>query len=502
MFKINVKLIRFAAVAATLLSMASLANLVHAHADTPEIVYSFPAGSGADLGAVQDALNAVVTPKIGATVKLNPIDWGTYEQKMKLAFAAGESCDITFTAQWINNYTQNVANGNLLALDDLLTKATPKLYASMPPAIWDGSRVNGKIYQVTTEIMWPKDFGFYVRKDLAEKYKLDLSTIKTYADLEPFLQTLKDKEPGLTPAYLESQAFGNVSLTDIAGYDGGIDGNGGVIADVRYDDKSLKAIPLAFTPEYKAFVDLQYKWSKAGFFPKDLQSRDDTDAQMKAGKFGVQLDRVIKPGSEAEEKGIYGYDWLSKDMATSYFYGTDSVTAGFAICAATKHPQEALKFLELLHTDEVTFNIVAHGIEGKHWEFIDKAKKLIGFPSGVTVKTTGYNPAQGWMWGNQFLEYYIDPAQVGAWDLTKTINAKAQPSVALGFSLNPDPIKNELAQLSSVHTQYALPLQTGLVDPATGLPAYQAKLKEAGLDKVLTEIQKQLDAWSKAKSAS
>jgi putative aldouronate transport system substrate-binding protein len=177
------------------------------------------------------------------------------------------------------------------------------------------------------------------------------------------------------------------------------------------------------------------------------------------------------------------------------------VTAGFAVCHASKHPEEALKFLELLHTDEITFNILAHGIEGKHWVFVDKEKKLIGFPSGVTGDNVGYNPAQGWMWGNQFLEYYTLPAQVGAWDKTKELNKQAVGSVALGFSLNPDPIKNELAQLSSVHSQYGLPLETGLVDPATALPEYQAKLKEAGLDKVVAEIQSQLLAWNKAKGS-
>jgi len=443
-----------------------------------------------------------VGPEIGATVRLNPVDWGSYDQRMKLGFAAGEACDAEFTAQWINNYTQNVANGNLLALDDLLPTVTPVLWASMPPAIWDGSRISGKIYQVTTEIMWPKDFGFYVRSDLAEKYNLDLSAIHTYADLQPFLEAVKQGEPDMIPAYLEQQAFGEVNLMNIADYDGGIDGSGGAFAVVRYNDADLKVLPAAWVAEYQQQVELQRQYYQAGYFPQDLLSRDDTDAQMRAGRFAIQMSRVIKPGSTSEEVGLYGYDWLAKDLATSYFYGTDSVTAGFAICSNSQHPQETLKFLELLHTDENVFNLVAHGIEGRHWEWVDQSTKLIGFPAGVTGDNTGYNPAQGWMWGNQFLEYYTIQAQVGAWDETKILNQQAVGSVALGFSLNPDPIKNELAQLASVHAQYGLPLETGLVDPATALPEYQSKLQDAGLDTVVTEIQNQLNAWKAAQGSS
>ena len=34
--------------------------------------------------------------------------------------AAGEACDIIFTAPWINSYANNVANGVLAPLDELL----------------------------------------------------------------------------------------------------------------------------------------------------------------------------------------------------------------------------------------------------------------------------------------------------------------------------------------------------------------------------------------------
>ena len=67
------------------------------------------------------------------------------------------------------------------------------------------------------------------------------------------------------------------------------------------------------------------------------------------------------------------------------------------------------------------------------------------------------------------------------------------------FTLNQDPIKNELAALNSVMVQYEVPLNYGFVDDvAGGLATLKQKMKEAGIDKVMTEIQKQLDAFKAA----
>lgn len=48
--------------------------------------------------------------------------------------------------------------------------------------------------------------------------------------------------------------------------------------------------------------------------------------------------------------------------------------------------------------------------------------------------------------------------------------------------------------------QYCDPLEKGLVDPEQGLSECQAKLQEAGIDKIVTEIQRQVDEWAKANS--
>ena len=67
----------------------------------------------------------------------------------------------------------------------------------------------------------------------------------------------------------------------------------------------------------------------------------------------------------------------------------------------------------------------------------------------------------------------------------------------MGFNFNPEPVKTEMANVSAVYKELADPVLSGKVDPAVALPELQGRLEEAGVQKVLEEAQKQLDAWAK-----
>jgi putative aldouronate transport system substrate-binding protein len=98
-----------------------------------------------------------------------------------------------------------------------------------------------------------------------------------------------------------------------------------------------------------------------------------------------------------------------------------------------------------------------------------------------------------------FNSYRQDANQPEWYPVGPNLNNSATVSKLLGFSLNPDPIKTELAQCQSAIDEFSSGLFTGAVDPEVVLPQLNAKLKSAGLDKVLAEIQKQINTWKKSK---
>src|SRR5689334_16954773 len=132
-----------------------LAACAPAASAVTEVSYTYPTFTPVpDIQVVQDAINNIVRAKYNLTLKLNPIDAGSYDQKQKLAVAAGDVQDIVYAVPWTNNYYVNVAQGALAPLDDLLKKNAPKTFASMSAQAWNATRVSGKIYGVLNQQPW------------------------------------------------------------------------------------------------------------------------------------------------------------------------------------------------------------------------------------------------------------------------------------------------------------------------------------------------------------
>ena len=55
-----------------------------------------------------------------------------------------------------------------------------------------------------------------------------------------------------------------------------------------------------------------------------------------------------------------------------------------------------------------------------------------------------------------------------------------------------------MAAVQSVFDQYRLPLENGVIDPDENLPKFIQALKDAGIDTVIAEKQRQLDEWAAA----
>ena len=66
-----------------------------------------------------------------------------------------------------------------------------------------------------------------------------------------------------------------------------------------------------------------------------------------------------------------------------------------------------------------------------------------------------------------------------------------------GFSPDLSAVELEKVSVSGVKAQYRNQAMLGTVDPETVIPEYIAKLKEAGIEKIIAEMQQQYDAYLK-----
>lgn len=465
-----------------------------------EVSYTYPTFTPVpDIQLVQDAINKIMKARYNLTVKLNPIDSGAYDQKQKLAVAAGDEQDIVYAVPWTNNYYVNVAQGALLPLDDLLKKSAPKTFASMSTPSWNATRVGGKIYGVLNQQPWTRPIGPRVRKDLAQKYGLDLDKVNTFDDLTPFLAAVKAGEPGVTPIGVgQVTDKGGPYSSVYLGYEivDGVSTDAGIIG-VKADDANLMVVNIATLPEFFHQVQLARQWFQAGYYPTDLPG-DQVTANWRAGKYAVEID-VVHRDSLGQLKQTYGYDFVAKGLGPLVLTTSGIIATMNNISSTTKHPEAAMQVLEAFNNDLDIYHLLCRGIEGKHYVISDTANNVVDFPSGVSASNDRYNPQSSWMFGNIFNDFYSSEDVAGAWPLSLQDNQTATPSQALGFAFDPTSVKTELAQVQQAQQQYGYPLIMGRVDSSSGLQTYLSKLNDAGIQKVISEVQSQLNKWKSSK---
>lgn len=85
------------------------------------------------------------------------------------------------------------------------------------------------------------------------------------------------------------------------------------------------------------------------------------------------------------------------------------------------------------------------------------------------------------------------PSPSNLWEEMAAFN-DAPPSIALGFVFDPTPVDGQVAALTNVVSQYNQGLGSGMMDPST-LAEFRQALKDNGLDDVIAETQRQLDAF-------
>lgn len=160
-----------------------------------------------------------------------------------------------------------------------------------------------------------------------------------------------------------------------------------------------------------------------------------------------------------------------------------------AISETSQNPEKVMEFLNLLNTDPYLRNLVDKGIEGVHYE-----KNEDGTIRDLPARIERYN-MPSYSLGNHFILYLYEDDPQDKWEKFQEFNESAIVAPGLGFHFNSDPVRSEIAAISNVSNEFYPALATGSVDPEVYLPRFNEKLKDAGLEKVMAEIQKQFDEW-------
>lgn len=453
-----------------------------------EISLVYPGTPQADEKKIEAALNKILTEKINATIDLRPIDWGAWDDKINLMVASSEAVDIVFTAQW-NGHAKYVAKGAFIELGDLIDQYGQGIKDSLDPAFLEGAKINGKNYGIPTNKELAAEGGIVYRKDVTDELGIDMSNVKTPADLDAVYAQVLAKKPELTPLYTTAGAFNSHFF---ANYD--FLGDSTIPGAILKDLDSTTVAPAEQIARYKEYLNLTRDYFKKGYINKDAATTQvsSSDAWLAGTVFSTI--EPLKPGKADEIASASNLTGKLAQITMNEKTVATSETAGsmLGISFTSKDPARAMMLINLLHTDKELNNIINFGIEGDHFT---RNGEIIT----ATANTANYNPGAAWMFGSQFLNYVWSTEDPDKWAKFKEFNQNAKISPGLGFVFDSEPVKAEVGALANVIRQYQRALETGSVDVDKALAEYEAKLKEAGVDKVVAEKQKQFDAFLASK---
>lgn len=448
----------------------------------------------ADIEQVQAEISKLAQEKINATVKLLPIAIGSWNQQMNLMLTSNEKLDLIVTGSSPTfGYGPQVAKGQLLPLDDLVSQYGQDIKSAVGEEFMKASNIGGKIYGIPSIRDLAVNYGVLMRKDIADKYNIDMGAMKSLDDLEAAMKIIKAGEPNTAVI-----APGTAGRSIVDYLMGDIDMLGDSFGVLLNNGSDLKVVNWYETPQYAELVKRVRGWYNAGYILKDAATNKESIGDLIKGQRTLAYVANLKPGVESQESRLTGTEIVRANL-TEPLAKTETVTnIMWALPRNSSNPERAMQFLNLMYSDKQIINLFDWGIEGKHY-VKTATDNVIKYPDGVDATNSGYNLNMGWLFGNQFLSHTFEGDDPDIWNKLDEFNKSAIKSKALGFTFDTTSVKTEYAAVVNVVNQNKLGLETGTLDPDKTLPDFISKLKAAGIDKIIAEKQKQLDAWASKK---
>lgn len=460
-----------------------------------------------DRAAVEKAINAYIEPLINANVTFHIIPWGDWNAKAITALEAGEKMDIIFTADW-EGYMKEVSEKLLVPLNDdndpngnLLDRYGQGILSTLNPAFITGSQVDGVSYAIPTNKELSVPWGFVYNATIADEIGFsdaEAAKVKSMKDLEPWLAKAKAAHPDIYP-YLTDGTVGfmqwiHAFATNLSDY---------VVNTSAIPDANGKVDETIITPMeadwMKDYLTIVRDWYKKGYINPDAGlTTFDPSPVMNSGKFFIEPMPLKGNNIKAQELVIASGN---KDLKLKEIYGMPKVIntsdAGGSMLAIPKtspHPVEAMKLIDLMHTDPKLINMMLYGVEGTHWK--EDADGRVNVTNDAWLKA---HPG-AWVWADITIQKVTNQEDPKKNQLLIDYAKDAFPEPSLGFRFRTETVDAEITAINAVVDGGQRALLTGYVDPATELPKFLTDLKNAGLEKVRAEVQKQYTEWKAASS--
>ncbi len=460
--------------------------------DIVDIVYMYPwfgtIPSGVD--DVEAAINEITEEKISVHVTLKPVVTSSFSQEMSLVLAGNEKVDL---ATIPDDYMDMLAKDQLLEMNGWLETYGQGILESVGEFI-SGTTRDGKIYGVTVMSGKATSAHFLMRTDWLEETGIDagqITPVKSISDMKDNLDVIEKIFEKVRENHPEAEicitSVGDSNLDSLIAYDSMGDNLGVILGGDSYTIENLYT-----SDEYRQAVELASRWNSLGYMMKDAAVNTATDSNIFLTGNAFCSVVVTQQGVEAQYKQTTGYDFTAVQVMQPLLYTGQNVQTVNALPICCQEPEAAVKFLNLMYTDKDVVNLLAYGIEGVHYRFMEDG--TVDYPEGITAQNSAYPCSQTWLFGNTLLDYVKVGNVPDLYEIQAQANETAARSWAFGFIYDNTPVFSEVTECKKIIEEYEPGLLTGELDIKM-LDEFNDKLEDAGINQIIQEKQRQFDTW-------
>ncbi|MGG4345539.1 ABC transporter substrate-binding protein [Paenibacillus lautus] len=418
---------------------------------------------------------------LGLKVEVVFVPWAQYWEQKDIMLAANEPIDLYWDG--LPDLSTIVNKKQAMVLDDLIEKYGQDMLKVLPMEQLQGATIDGKIHGIPSA--YAPSSAMYqlvaVRQDILEA--VGMTDLKTADDLKEFATRAKEKFPEMKgPAdivfkpltrYFSDEQYNWIAVEDL----------------VVFGEDSKKAYSYYETEAFQKVAKFNRSMYDAGLYTEDLTIKyNERDSRMQTGLYlwvegslGKEMEIADTIKANAPDAEVKTY--LLAEDKPRYVTAAGGEVLGIPVNAP--NPEGAMKFVNWIYKSQENYLFALYGVEGKDYEIVD----------GRINKLTASEFFYEWMFRNQNYQLFGPNVAQESIDKYKSWDEQAIRSDSLGFRFNNEKVKLIETALKEIAGKDLAAIRSGFIDFETEYPKAIEKLKAAGIDDYVAEIQRQLDEF-------
>lgn len=432
------------------------------------------------------------------SVEFEVVSKENYKKKWNMKMANNESLDIAWMGSETLNFTEEVKQGSLMALDYLLKAFGEELQEQIPQEFWDRQRRDGNIYAIPVlGPLYRQNYVLTVHKSLMERYgdfdeilavnqNSPYTTKECFQVMEPFLEQVKENN-----ALGKGVSYQTLCMIADKGYEG-IYGQDSPFV-IRIFDETPVVYNKYALESYRACFETMADWYQKGYIREDVAYLLDPTSED-----GKKSGNILFVEEYGEKKSVYDvkdteYEVLRGELDGYRYIPYETCRNCLVIPKSARHPSEAMQVISLLHSEEgqPLYRLLVNGIEKQQYIRISEDSNVIArMTDDDRNYRYGISPVNI---GSIFQNYELSE---GEFDQIREYNENALTSSLEGFELDTRMIAIEMERVALVVQKYEEPLCQGILpDWEETYGEFLKEMRAAGSEKIIEEIQRQIDAF-------